>query len=160
MRFDKAVPTGVGTVLVLAAIVVTPSCGPDMPVYSHFEQVAPQSWAPEDMRIFEPWPADSASVNHDRYEVRLCLRHKIPSPATATLIVEQESLSTPERRDTVTLHLLDDSGAPTGRGSHGLYTTEVTLDPALRLTAGYSIAVYPLDTIYQTTDIGIVLLRF
>ncbi len=108
--------------------------------------------------IFEPWPADSLLPAGHTYEVRLCLRHRLPAPATATLIVEQESLSMPEHRDTLTMTLLNSMGTPLGRGTHGLYTVEHTLTSPLTLSEGYNIAIIPLDTIYSATDIGILLL--
>lgn len=158
LRRHRPVPTIVGTALVLATALCTLSCGPDMPVYSHFETVSPGGWTPDRMTIFEPWPADSAQASSGDFELRLCLRYRIPAPKEAMLVVEQESLSMPERRDTVTLRLLDSSGHPSGQGSRGLFTVEHTLTPRLRLSEGYSVAIHPLDTIYSATDIGLLLL--
>ncbi len=165
-KHHTTVPAKVGTVLIVGAYMAVTAlvacllsgCTDRMPSYSAFRSVSPRGWAPDDEKVFEPWPSDSARTATERYEVRMCLRYHVPSVEEARLVVETESLSGSARTDTVCLPLLHDGGRPAGKGAHGLFSLEHTLDTGLRLPEGYTLSIHPADTLRSLSEIGIILL--
>lgn len=152
----KTAQTFAVAAFVSAAAVTLSGCGDDVPDYSRFTALPADRWVPAEFVEFEPWPLDSTLAASRSYDLRVCLRYRMPAQERVALVVEQEApgLGT-IAADTLILHLIGHGGRPAGRGDRGVYSIEKTLRHGLRLTEGYSVAIHPADTLVSATDIGI-----
>lgn len=95
------------------------------------------------------------------YNARLALRY-LPDCNTDTLklIVSQESLTSYQRTDTISVLLFDSTGRPTGSGHLGILEKELPLPSQVKISEGSFITVTPLpysEKITGLKDITLIL---
>lgn len=125
------------------------------PRYSEFADVSPRGWLPGEEIVFSPLERDSTLRGH-RTTLRWCVCHDENAPDNFRVVLEQESLETPARVDTVTLT----TGRRNARGRHAPHLpqeSEGTVDGVFRVPDGYLISVSPLDTVVGIHAIGFIL---
>lgn len=145
------------------ALVLTAACGKlDRTAYSHFEDIGGNGWDPAYVICFEPWPADSAEVSAERYDMELVTRSTMRKPLTRLpLAVTIEDADGTLRSDTIVI------GDPKGpemrlKERYGVRECTITLDENVRLTDGYSVSLSPLCEPSATSgliNVGIMLTR-
>ncbi|MDE7159899.1 MAG: gliding motility lipoprotein GldH [Muribaculaceae bacterium] len=140
-----------------ALLLAAAGCADRLPAWSRFVAFPSGLWTPAMIVEMEPWPLDSVVVTGPSYSLALSLRHRLPAPRIARIVVEQENLGAPMRRDTLTIHLLTDDGTPAGHGLCGLYSLECPVPGSVTLAEGYSVAIHPLDSLPGISEAGLIL---
>lgn len=148
-------PKGFETILSLAlAILVATACD-RMPRYSEFADISPSGWTPDEGLVFSPTERDSTLTGHEA-SLLWCIRFAANAPDSIRVVVEQESLETPFRGDTLTLPLRTDrelqKRPPLIPQEH-----EGKLRSRFRVPEGYVISITPLDTLAGLESIGIII---
>ena len=67
----------IGIISVAALLLMMGSCQnePRRVVYTHFEEIGLDGWAPTDIIVFEPMPADSILSPGERYNLDMIVRY-------------------------------------------------------------------------------------
>lgn len=114
--------------------------------YIKFEDIGSEGWDPADIIIFEPCPADSASVRGATYHSELMLRysglHKMNALPISIVIEDNEGVLS---ADTIIVGNNTESRFKiVERQRPGINEVFITLNHEAHLTDGYSVTVNPL----------------
>ncbi len=147
----------VALTMALTGCMMLPGCHADsLPAYSEFVDIDPELWSPGVPAELAPWPRDSA-LRISPFRLDLAVRYTLSAPDTLKMAVSMIALDIEERTDTVSLQLIAPDNKPSGRGSYGFYTAEMSVMSGDTLPAGLRVSAEPLYPVRGIVSAGLIL---
>ncbi|MGN0238112.1 MAG: hypothetical protein ACI4AK_08545 [Lepagella sp.] len=153
----------IGIISVAALLLMMGSCEnePRRVVYTHFEEIGLRGWAPTDIIVFEPMPADSIMLSRQRYDLDMIVRYskRICRGEHIPLAVGYEDERGTLRQDTIDVGMQTPQ-AEEAKEMHGTYEVRIPLERAFTLSEGYAVTLTPLvaqDISKGILNIGLIL---
>ena len=153
----------IGIISVAAMLLMMGSCEnePRRVVYTHFEEIGLDGWAPTDIIVFEPMPADSTLSPRQHFDLNLIVRYSKRScrGEHIPLAVSYEDERGTLRQDTIDVGMQTPQ-AEEAKEMHGTYEVRIPLERSFTLSEGYAVTLTPLvaqDISKGILNIGLIL---
>lgn len=153
----------IGIISVAAMLLMMGSCEnePRRVVYTHFEEIGLDGWAPTDIIVFEPMPADSTLSPRQHFDLDLIVRYSKRScrGEHIPLAVSYEDERGTLRQDTIDVGMQTPQ-AEEAKEMHGTYEVRIPLERSFTLSEGYAVTLTPLvaqDISKGILNIGLIL---
>lgn len=138
-----------------------------LPEYVVEFQLDPAAYAPDPENRFAQMTARAIGDTVPRilgdYDAVLSVRYlKDANAGTLRLVVEQESLDSPTRTDTIAIRMFDADGEPAGSGHLGIFESRAHIPGPFKVSDGTTLSVRPIvyaDTVRGITDVTLLLLK-